>query len=201
MFNISFRDVLMVYLLGFVFIIWAMLAFLNPPSNEQFAEPPGNLAVYIEWDEGDIDVDLWVTGPGEPTPVGYSNKSGVLWNLLRDDLGLRPDMTPSNFENAYTRGLIPGEYIINVHCYKCQGENLPVHVSVEVSVKRDDTSGMMIDGRKPKVIDILATTQLKMLYDKQEKTAIRFRLTEEGDIVPGSMNNVYRRIKGDDLDD
>ena len=39
--------------------------------------------------------DLWVQAPGD-VPVGYSNKSGGVFNLLRDDLGKAKDMTDGN---------------------------------------------------------------------------------------------------------
>ena len=194
MFDVAFKDVQFVLIMGFVFIIWAMLSFLNPPAQEDMAEPPGNVAVHIEWPPGDTDVDLWVTGPGETRPVGYSNKSGRLWNLLRDDLGLRPDATPSNHENAYTRGLVPGEYIVNVHCYNCP--SIPVVVDVEVSVKQEDSSGTMVNGKKPIDIKIIVTTSVTLRFNKHEKTAVRFRLTSDGDLVPDSVNHIYHKIKG-----
>ena len=39
--------------------------------------------------------DLWVQAPGD-LPIGYSNKSGGVFNLLRDDLGKAKDMTDGN---------------------------------------------------------------------------------------------------------
>jgi hypothetical protein len=39
--------------------------------------------------------DLWIQAPGD-VPVGYSNKSGGVFNLLRDDLGKAKDMTDGN---------------------------------------------------------------------------------------------------------
>jgi hypothetical protein len=57
---------------------------------------PGNVAVEMQWpDKLDADVDLWVQAPGD-APVGYSNKSGRVFNLLRDDLGKAQDMTYGN---------------------------------------------------------------------------------------------------------
>src|SRR2546421_487736 len=53
--------------------------------------PPGNVIVEMFWDKAiDADVDLWVQAPGD-VPVGYSNKSGVIFNLVRDDLGKGSD--------------------------------------------------------------------------------------------------------------
>ena len=51
-------------------------------------------------DAVDADVDLWVQAPGD-VPVGYSNKGGAIFNLLRDDLGTRADATGINYEISY----------------------------------------------------------------------------------------------------
>src|SRR3546814_3333786 len=105
--DILFRDALFIMVLIQYILIVLMLPHLNPPASAKQADPPGNLIVHVSWPEGDADVDLWLDGPAEPVPVGYSNKGGVLWNLLRDDLGTKPDATPLNYENAFTRGVVP----------------------------------------------------------------------------------------------
>lgn len=187
----TFRDLLMILLLGFVFMIVAMLPHLNPPARDSESEPPGNVIANITWPAGDTDVDLWVTGPGEVRPVGYSNTNGLLWNLLRDDLGTSPDATPLNYENAFTRGITPGEYTINVHCYRCP--KLPVPVDVEVSLKKTANNG------GPKTpIRILVTTRIDLKQNGQERTAIRFKLTKDGEIVNGSMNRVFKALRAVD---
>jgi hypothetical protein len=181
---IVYRDFLFLTLLGFVAMVVWLLPFINPPAQSSDAVPPGNVVVAITWPEGDTDVDLWITGPGEITPVGYSNKGGVLFNLLRDDLGHMPDATPLNYENAYSRGVVAGEYIVNVHCYRCAV--LPQRVAVEVSVNAGDRG----KGVKP-----IATTALELRANGEEKTALRFRLDEQGNVEPGSMNNVFRPLR------
>ena len=70
-------------------------------------------------------------------PVGYSNKSGQIFNLLRDDLGRAQDMTDYNYEVAYTRGTPGGEYVVNVHMYRGRSVSYPVAVKIVASVKRD----------------------------------------------------------------
>jgi hypothetical protein len=181
----TFRDLLMIMLLGFVFMIIAMIPHLNPPATDDKAVPPGNVIAAIEWPPGDTDVDLWVMGPGEVHPVGYSNKGGLLWNLLRDDLGSSPDATDSNYENSYTRGITPGEYIINVHCYRCP--ILPVPVNVEISINSGDNSKGSIK--------VIATTRVVLHQNKEEATAIRFKLTKKGELVSGTVNHVFRQLR------
>lgn len=179
-----FRDFSMLMVLGFVAMVVWILPHVNPPADSSEAEPPGNLIVAITWPEGDADIDLWVTGPGELNPVGYSNKGGVLFNLLRDDLGDRPDATPLNYENAYSRGIVPGEYIVNVHCYRCPV--VPQQVQVEVSVN---------DGTARKQTKPVATTSLDLRANGQEKTALRFRLDGSGKLEPDSLNAVFRPLR------
>lgn len=181
-----FRDFSLLMVMGFVVMIIWMFPFLNPPAEEDQADPPGNVIVHITWPPGNNDVDLWVSGPGEPRAVGYSNKSGVVWNLLRDDLGGVFDFTDLNYENAYSRGVIRGEYIFNVHCYNCN--QFPITVKMEVSVSREITAG------KTDIVR-LAVTQLDLVSRGQELTAIRFLLSEDGRMLPGSLNHIFRPLR------
>ena len=91
-----FRDVITLALCGFVAVVILLLPHLNPKQEAQAAVAnavPGNVMVEARWaDELDSDIDLWVQAPGD-VPVGYSNKSGVIFNLLRDDLGRNADPT------------------------------------------------------------------------------------------------------------
>lgn len=187
MLSILSRDVYLTLALFMAVLVIIMINFINPISDDKQAEPPGNLIVHITWPEGNTDVDMWLSGPAEPFPVGYSNKGGVLWNLLRDDLGDYPDATPLNYENAFTRGVVPGEYTINVHCYRCP--QLPIEVGVEISLNNDA-------GKKGKKTSskIIVTTSIMLRKNKQERTAINFKLNEDGTVNPDSMNNVYKPL-------
>jgi hypothetical protein len=180
--NVIFRDLLL-GLLGIV-IMFLLVAILQISSQKKTADkqkPPGNIVAFISWPPGDTDVDLWVTGPGEPHAIGYSNKGGVLWNLLRDDLGKQPDITGMNMESSYSRGAPAGEYIFNIHCYRCP--QLPVTVNVEIRINTDMTGG---GGEK-----LLTTATIDLTANKQELTAVRFVLDKDGNIVPNSLNSVY----------
>jgi hypothetical protein len=182
--GVIFRDFSMLMVMGFFAMVVWLLPHVNPPAENAEADPPGNLIVAITWPAGDTDIDLWITGPGEIKPVGYSNKGGVLFNLLRDDLGNMPDATPLNFEHAYSRGVTPGEYIVNVHCYRCYV--VPQRVDVEISFN---------DGLPGKGMKRIATTSLELTANGQEKTALRFELDAAGNLVPDSMNAVFRPLR------
>lgn len=186
--HVLFRDTLLNMLLMLVVIVALILPHLNPPASSKQAEPPGNLIVHITWPEGNTDVDIWLMGPGEPVPVGYSNKGGRLWNLLRDDLGNATDATDLNYENAFTRGVIPGRYTINAHCYRCAA--LPVKVDLEISLNKDaGKAGAKAASR------VILTTSLDLTQNGQERTAIDFVMDADGNIDPASMNSVFKPLR------
>ena len=135
--DIVFRDLIMLMLSGFVTVSVLLLAHINAPSarTTEGMEPPGNVVIEARWPDGiDADVDLWVQGPGD-VPVGYSNKGGQLFNLLRDDLGSQADATELNYEVAYSRGVAGGDYTVNLHLYRNTAGQYPVPVTVVVSAK------------------------------------------------------------------
>ncbi len=181
--NTTWRDFTMILvMLFFVFVVW-MLPHLNPPASEDQAKPPGNVVAHIVWPDGNIDIDLWLTGPGEVVPVGYPHKSGLLWNLLRDDTGINSDLSGINYENAYTRGTPAGEYIINVHCYQC-AEGLPVLVKLEVGVK------ITPQGYMTPII----YTEATLVEIGEEITMVRFKLDKAGQVVPGSVSYMFEEL-------
>lgn len=182
-----FRDVIMLALCGFVLMVLLMLPHLNPPATARDGSPPpGNVMVEIRWpDTSDADIDLWVEAPGD-VPVGYSNKGGEVFNLLRDDLGHQADATGLNYEVSYSRGIPAGEYTVNVHRYRSsEAEVIPVTVAVSVS---DDARGASRQ--------ILAT-DVSLAREGEEVTALRFKLDEHGGLVANSVHNMPRSLRSD----
>src|SRR3981081_592713 len=100
--NVSFRD--MLFLLGCDYLVSCAIALAHGAKNDEEHSkgqaPPGNVIVEMFWDKAiDADVDLWVQAPGD-VPVGYSNKSGVVFNLVRDDLGKGGDPKSRNSDGS-----------------------------------------------------------------------------------------------------
>ncbi len=184
-----FRDVLTLALLGFLAVIVILLPFVNPKGRkaESMAPPPGNVIVEITWpSEMNADIDLWVHAPGD-APVGYSNKGGIVFNLLRDDLGKFMDPTNINHEVAYTRGLIPGEYTVNVHAYRIDTKNPPpIEVKAVVSVKQESGAA--------DVVPVLGASAMLVRLG-QELTIFRFKLDETGRVVEGSVHSLFRPLR------
>ncbi len=181
-----FRDVILLALAGFVTVVILLLPHLNPRGKaEETSKSPGNVIVEARWpDDLDTDVDLWVEAPGD-VPVGYSNKGGAVFNLLRDDLGHTSDITQLNYESSYSRGIPDGEYTVNLHLYSNRVKSFPVPVAIAVSVR----SGPDHSARQ-----ILSTT-VELVHDGQELTAFRFELDENGYLVPGSVHDLPRALR------
>jgi hypothetical protein len=182
-----FRDVVTLALVGIVALVIILLAHLNPPgvNAENDVTPPGNVVIEITWDKDlDADIDLWVQAPGD-VAVGYSNKGGQVFNLLRDDLGHTNDPSDINLETAYTRGIPAGEYTVNVHFYRQKSVTVPVAVNVVARVKADSQSSMR---------NLVSRT---VTLDRQgrEITAFRFRLNADGRLVEDSLNTLQRPLR------
>jgi hypothetical protein len=185
--GIVFRDLITLALCGFVVCVVLIMPHINPPVTKtaQDTDPPGNVIVEVRWpDELDSDVDLWVEAPGD-VPVGYSNKGGRIFNLLRDDLGKRADATGMNYEVSYSRGIVPGEYTVNLHLYRNTAGVFPIPVTVVTSVKKS---------AKESARQLLASN-IELVREGEELTVYRFKLSEEGDLVSGSVHSLQRQLR------
>jgi hypothetical protein len=182
-----FRDVVMLALVGFVALVVMLLPHLNPPGAKTAddATPPGNVIVEVRWpDEIDADLDLWVQAPGD-VPVGYSNKGGAVFNLLRDDLGSRIDVTGLNYETSYSRGVQSGEYTVNLHLYRNPSNVYPIPATVVTSVKRsaEETTRQLL------------ASKVMLAREGEEMTVYRFRLSEAGTLVAGSVHSLHKPLR------
>ena len=181
-----FRDVITLALLGFVAMVILLLPHVRPEAKTSDAvDMPGNVMVEVRWpDHVDADVDLWVQAPSD-VPVGYSNKGGRAFNLLRDDLGTKGDATGLNYEVSYSRGIVAGEYTVNVHLYRNNTQLSTVPVTAVVSVKTPT-------GHTAKQ---LLTSKVDLRHIGQEITVFRFRLTEKGDLEAGSVHALPKPLR------
>ena len=179
-----FRDVLMLALLGFVAMVIMLLPHISKTQDETDEHtPPGNVVVEMHWpDDLPVDVDLWVQAPND-VPVGFWNQGSQFFNLLRDDLGLEGDASARNYEVSYSRGILAGDYTVNVHMYGKipAGVVVPVRVVVSVKAKYDSLRQIL-------------QTNVELQRRNQEETAFRFRLSGDGNLVPGSVTTLRRRL-------
>jgi hypothetical protein len=183
--NVSFRD--MLFLLVFVYLVIGAVALAHVHKKQEEASgasPPGSVIVDLHWDDKvDADVDLWVQAPGD-VPVGYSNKAGMIFNLLRDDLGHSGDPVSMNYEISYGRGLWPGEYTVNAHLYRSADGHFPVAATVKVQVRNSEG-----------VVKNLVQSVVQLDHVGQETTVFRFQLDDKGHLVPGSLNRIHKDLR------
>jgi len=181
-------DTALLMLGGFILMTVLMLSVVNPPAQSAETtgeQSPGNIIIEAQWaDALDADVDLWVSAPGD-RPVGYSNKSGTIFNLLRDDLGKAQDITDFNYEVAYSRGMPAGEYIANVHLYRGLNVTYPVDVKLVATLKSNPDE----------IAQRLFTTTVQLRHENDQVTAFRFQLDGGGRVIPDSMNTLYKDLR------
>jgi len=181
-----FRDFLI--LLAFVCFLAAMWPVnannRTSDADNQGLKPPGNVIVEVRWDaNSDSDIDLWCQGPGD-VPVGYSNKSGIIFNLVRDDLGRSGDPNSMNYEVQYARGRWPGEYVVNLHAYRIHDQKLPVEADVTITTRdREDNTRQILK------------SHVSLEYEGQETTVFRFMLDQDGNLVPDSVNRIHKALR------
>jgi hypothetical protein len=183
--NVSFRD--MLFLLVFVYLVVGAVALAHVRKQQEDVSgvtPPGAIIVDIQWDNAvDADVDLWVEAPGD-VPVGYSNKAGMIFNLLRDDLGHSGDPNSMNYEVAYGRGRWPGEYTVNAHLYRSADHRFPVKVTARVQMQTPEG-----------LVRNLTQSTINLTHIGQESTIFRFRLDDKGELVEGSLNRLHKELR------
>lgn len=147
---------------------------------------PGNIAVYIFWPDGiDLDIDTHLRSP-DGEHIFFGKLSGRTWNLLRDDLGMAGDTAKHNFENAYTRGIPPGEFIVNVHSYRGTPSMYPVEIEAEVRITADPSKG--------KSAQKVVTQRVTLYRTGEEATVVRFTIDGQMNLVPRSVNHVFKSV-------
>lgn len=184
----SYADVFLAVAFSLAVLIALLLPLINPPQkvSEDAPNPQGNIIVELTWpDELDVDVDLWVRGEADMVAVGYSNKGGPLFNLLRDDLGVNDDLSRKNMEITYSRGVPDGEYIINAHLFNTKQHKGSVPIRLVVSLKEND----LARGSQ------LFAVNAELLFYGEEKTLARF-IIYDGKYIAQSFNTLQENIRG-----
>jgi hypothetical protein len=172
-----FTDLLFNALLGFTFLFLVAIMFMNPEAKTGIIDPKAEYILTITWeDNSPDDVDVWVEDP-EGQVVWFRTPEAGLLHLDRDDRGLVNDtitingeevQNPLNQEVVTLRGVVKGEYVVNLHYYGSEtGKPVDVHVRLaKVNPKLE--------------IVYYGTVNLEKKGD--EKTAVRFKIGREGNI-------------------
>ena len=185
---------------AFLFFI-ALLA-IAPQANEGKIESKAEFIVTMDWpDNHPDDLDLFVQDP-----IGniawYRHREAGFLTLDRDDRGGANDFilvngrkiaSPIREEIVTVRGIVPGEYTVNVSHFQAT-TGRPVEATVKVQ-KLNPTAQVIFDDK------------VTVDHTGDEKTALRFWLDAEGRVVdvqrrPKSLLETFRNVRanGADLD-
>lgn len=169
-----FTDLLFNSLVAFAFMFFIAFSMINPVAESGEIDTEVELLITMGWpDEHPDDVDIYVEDPAGNI-VWYNQPEGGLMHLDRDDRGQFRDIilvngqeviNPLNQEIVSVRGLMDGEYVVNVvHFIATTVEPLTVTVKVE---KMNPSVRVVYYG------DVTLTGT------GDERTAVRFTLTED----------------------
>lgn len=171
-----FTDLLFNILLGFVFLFFLTILFINPITKLGNVNLKAEYIITIEWRESlPDDVDIWVKDPNGEI-VSYLKKDAGWLHLDRDDRGVINDKVsingeeytyPINREVVTLRGIIPGEYIVNLYLYDNKSNN-PVDVK------------LIIEKVNPS-LKLVYFNNITLMQNDSEMTIARFNLNSSGD--------------------
>jgi len=165
------------------FLAVGVLALIMVPISKNDTHA-GQLIVQLYWDNKiDADVDLWVQGP-DLQAVGFTNRTGKVFDLLHDHRGFHVENDWSNTEYSVARTLPAGKYTINAVMFSSWDGVFPVHVWTIVTEIKGDMS------------KVLLRSDGELNINKEETTLVNFRLDDTGNIVPDSVNKTKVYLYG-----
>ena len=195
----AFTDLLFNALLGFTFMFAVAVIFMNPIAKTGAIETKAEYLITVTWPDGNpSDVDTWTQDPAGNLSW-YAAKEAGLMHLDRDDTGATRDVitvggrtveNPLNQEIVSIRGVVPGEFTVNVKMYaydagdlaRTPGETPPIPVTVKVEKVNPVVRVMFYD-----------TVELRGQGD--EVTAVRFTVQPDGDVT--DVNRLPKRLFGE----
>jgi len=196
--NDAFTDLLFNALLGFVFMFAVAVIFMNPIAKTGEIETKAEYLITVTWPDGNpSDVDTWTQDPAGNL-TWYAAKESGLMHLDRDDTGTTRDVitingktvvNPLNQEILSIRGIVPGEWTVNVQMYAYDptglegagGANPPIPVKIKLEKVNPSVRVLFYD-----------TVELRNQGD--EKTAVRFTIQADGEIT--DINQLPKKLYG-----
>ena len=177
-FTDPFTDLLFNALLGITFLFFIAIMFMNPIAKKGNVELKAEYMITVSWPEQrPDDVDIWVQDPrGEI--LSYLKKDTGSLHLDRDDQGNITDTViidgkevvyPVNQEIVTLRGLVAGEYIVNLYYYENRSQQ-PVDTTIKVEKVNPTLSVKFYD-------------TITLENQDVEKTVLRFTLGVDGEFI------------------
>ncbi|MGH6895368.1 MAG: hypothetical protein ACREJ5_02305 [Geminicoccaceae bacterium] len=185
--GVGFTDLLFNALLGFVVMFVLAFLMINPIARTGAVDPKAEFLITLTWPDGrPEDVDLYVADPADNL-VWFRQREAGLMHLDRDDLGQRNDVVevagrrivnPLNQEVVSIRGIVPGEFVVNVHLYReHDGGAVPATVKVEKLNPR---------------VELVFYGTVALVAQGDERTAVRFAVGADGRVR--DVNRLAKRI-------
>jgi hypothetical protein len=185
--GVAFTDLLFNALLGFVVMFVLAFLLINPVARTGAVDPKAEFLITLTWPDGrPEDVDLYVEDP-LANLVWFRQREAGLMHLDRDDLGQRNDLieaagrrivNPLNQEIVSIRGIVPGEFVVNVHLYReHDGGGVPATVKVEKLNPR---------------VELVFYGTVMLVAQGDERTAVRFAVGTDGRVR--DVNRLAKRI-------
>ena len=182
-----FSDLLFNGLLGFTFLFLLAIIFMNPVAKTGIIDPKAEYIIAVSWeDNSPDDIDTWLEDP-KGNLVWFRDREAGLVHLDRDDRGTANDIivvngeeiqNPLNQEVMTIRGVVTGEYVVNLHYYSSETKQ-PVQVDVKL---------MKVNP----ALEIVYYGQVKMKARGDEQTAIRFTIDKSGAV--SRINKMQKSI-------
>lgn len=192
--KVIFMDMILNALVCFIALFMLSLTQINPKSksdSEPVVETEGKYVVVMSWPDGSgDDVDLYVRDPAHRIAFFSSREAGLM-HLEHDDLGSRNDTMSTetgevrldkNEERVILRGVIPGEYVVNVHMYT-KHDTGPTPVTITLLRLRGTDAEIV---KRERVLD----------RDGDERTAFRFTVATDGSVVRTSITDLPAPLVG-----
>ena len=167
------------------FLFFIALLVINPEAKTGKIDTKAEFLITASWpDSHPDDVDLYAEDPAGNIVWYHVRESGFMV-LDRDDRGGLNNTivvngkrlsSPIRQETVSIRGLVAGEYTVNVNHYLATtGQPVPVSVKVE---------------KVNPSLEVVHYDTLLLDHTGHERTAVRFRLAENGSVI-----DVSRREK------
>ena len=196
--QVAFIDLLFNTLVGFVFLFILAFILINPIAKKSNVEIVAEFIVKINWpSDSPDDIDLWMRDP-LGNYVGFKSKDVGLMALSRDDLGTsndtvydpkgKPIIVYRNEEMVTIRGIVPGEYIVNVHFYN---EKIAVDKNKE---KNYNPMPVQVEVQKINPYNVVFAKEVFLDRKGHEITVVRFTINEDGSV--SNFNNLSYGIVG-----
>ena len=182
-----FTDLLFNVLLGFILLFFISIIFLNPEEDAGKVDIDAEYVITVTWEDYSADdIDTWVEDPKGQVAF-YKKRETDILHLDRDDRGMLNDRivvegkeidNPLNQEVLALRGLMPGEYTVNLHYYDTVSFNA-VPVAVKVA-------------KVNPVYEVVYYGTTTLEEKGSEQTAVRFTVLPDGSV--GNVNRLPKAL-------